>query len=179
MDMQVAATPPETTRTRELLAALELLEARFDELAQLLRREAALIRGFEIEELMTLLPQKEVCLDDLLASGSAYRGLLVRHWVDSGQHIDALPQRLPMALEELAMCLEGEDAQLLMRLSHRLLAMELEVLELQEKNNALSKRSIGWIDACLERLQRRPESTGYDRSGRMRSRGGSLIQRRA
>jgi len=176
--MQIT-TSPETTSIQELLGALELLEGRFDELTQLLRRESSLIRGFEIDALVALLPQKEACLDSLLDSGSAYRGLLVRHWVDSGQHLDALPQRLPMALEELAMRLDGEDAQLLMRLSHRLLAMELEVLELQEKNNALSKRSVGWIDACLERLQRRPESTGYDRNGRMRSRGGSLIQRRA
>ena len=178
MDAADALTHREE-KDRDLLGALSHLERRFDELARLLRLEASHIRNFQIDELTTMLPQKEACLDGLLESGSSYRGLLVRRWIELGMPLEALPQRLPMALEELAMREEGEGAELLLMLSHRLLAMELEVLELQEKNNTLSKRSIGWIDACLERLQRRPESTGYDRNGRRSSRGGSLIQRRA
>lgn len=174
------AEPDQPRPADPLLTCFARLEERFEALVALLSQEHACIRGFDVVGLVSLLPRKEASLDALISGSHPCRKALISRWVSAGQQLDSLPERFPLALQRLARRQDDPElARELELLAQRLMALEQKVLELQDENSTLSRRSIHWMSTCLERLQHRPNSTGYDRKGRQRPSSASLITRRA
>lgn len=141
-----------------LLEKLQVLETQMTRLVSLLRQERRCISRFEFDRLIALVPEKESCVETLLCCDSDYRRMVCELWRDAGLSTERMPSRLPFALRELACHQVGSIRSLLNRLAERLLALELEILDLQEANTLLAGESLEQLDSYYSGLQQQQPS---------------------
>jgi len=139
---------------KALLEKLQVLETQMTRLVSLLRQERRCISRFEFDKLIALIPEKESCVETLLSCDSDYRRMVRELWIDADLDPSGMPSRIPFALRELACHQLGSIRTLLNRLAERLLALELEILDLQETNTLLAGESLEQFDSYYSGLER-------------------------